>query len=142
MWFLGGGAVEMALSLSLHEKAARVAGIEQWPYRAIADSLEIIPRTLSQNCGANTVRMLTELRAKHACSENTWGIDGNSGILKDMKQNGIWEPISVKVQTYKTAIETAILLLRIDDIVSGSIKKNNSNNENSQSKPTDESAKE
>lgn len=37
--------------------------------------------------------------------------------------NGIWEPLSVKLQTYKTAIETAILLLRIDDIVSGSKKK-------------------
>jgi T-complex protein 1 subunit gamma len=29
----------------------------------------------------------------------------------------------VKLQVYKTAIETAILLLRIDDIVSGSKKK-------------------
>ena len=37
-----------------------------------------------------------------------------------MKEFGIWEPYSVKTQTYKTAMETAILLLRIDDIVSGS----------------------
>lgn len=29
----------------------------------------------------------------------------------------------MKLQTYKTAVETAILLLRIDDIVSGSKKK-------------------
>jgi T-complex protein 1 subunit gamma len=28
--------------------------------------LEIIPRTLSANCGADTVRILTELRAKHS----------------------------------------------------------------------------
>lgn len=39
-----------------------------------------------------------------------------------MKDYGIWEPFAVKVQTYKTAIETAVLLLRIDDIVSG-VKK-------------------
>lgn len=32
------------------------------------------------------------------------------------------EPLAVKLQAYKTAIETAILLLRIDDIVSGSKK--------------------
>ena len=40
-----------------------------------------------------------------------------------MEQLGIWEPLAVKAQTYKTAVETAILLLRIDDIVSGHKKK-------------------
>ncbi|VEN63727.1 unnamed protein product [Callosobruchus maculatus] len=40
-----------------------------------------------------------------------------------MDKKGLWEPLAVKLQTYKTAVETAILLLRIDDIVSGS-KKN------------------
>ena len=35
----------------------------------------------------------------------------------------IWEPYAVKVQTVKTAIESAAMLLRIDDIVSG-VKKN------------------
>ena len=36
--------------------------MEQWPYRAIAKSLEVIPRTLIQNCGANTIRTITALR--------------------------------------------------------------------------------
>jgi len=36
-----------------------------------------------------------------------------------MKEFGIWEPYAVKIQTIKTAIESANLLLRIDDIVSG-----------------------
>lgn len=35
-----------------------------------------------------------------------------------MKNLKVWEPIVVKSQVYKTAIETAILLVRIDDIVS------------------------
>merc|ERR1712203_84817 len=46
-----------------------------------------------------------------------------TGELADMSALGIWEPLSVKLQVFKTAIETAILLLRIDDIVSGSKKK-------------------
>ena len=36
----------------------------------------------------------------------------------------MWEPYEVKAQTIKTAIESATLLLRIDDIVSGIAKKN------------------
>ncbi|XP_031836561.1 chaperonin containing TCP1 subunit 3 [Nomia melanderi] len=119
----GGGAVEMAVSKLLTEKAAKLAGVEQWPYKAIGQALEIIPRTLAQNCGANTIRTLTALRAKHATEGMTWGINGETGQLVDMKEHGIWEPLSVKLQTYKTAIETAMLLLRIDDIVSGSKKK-------------------
>ena len=40
-----------------------------------------------------------------------------------MRALGIWEPLAVKVQTIKTAVESATMLLRIDDIVSGISKK-------------------
>lgn len=131
----------MAVSRLLTEKSAGLAGVEQWPYKAIAGALEIIPRTLAQNCGANTIRTLTALRAKHATGGSTWGIDGETGQLVDMKERGIWEPLSVKMQTYKTAIETAILLLRIDDIVSGSKKKGSENEPPKPSQVTEESAR-
>ena len=36
-----------------------------------------------------------------------------------MRYANIWDPISVKLQTFKTSIESACMLLRIDDIVSG-----------------------
>jgi T-complex protein 1 subunit gamma len=122
----GGGAVEMALSQALAEQARSIESVEQWPFRAVANALEVILRTLAQNCGANVVRVLTELRAKHAVSpaENfTWGVDGNKGVIADMRDLGIWEPYSVKVQTLKTAIEAACILLRVDDVVSGIAKK-------------------
>lgn len=49
----------------------------QGPYRAVGAALEVIPRTLAQNCGANVIRTLTKLRAKHAEEPNcTFGIDG------------------------------------------------------------------
>jgi len=116
----GGGATEIALSVALSEKARTVEGVAQWPYRAVARALEVIPRTLIQNCGASTIRVLTEIRAKHAgCSNVTWGVDGVKGKPVDMNEFGIWEPMAVKLQTIKTAIETATLLLRIDAIVSG-----------------------
>ncbi|XP_076663907.1 chaperonin containing TCP1 subunit 3 [Andrena cerasifolii] len=137
----GGGAVEMSVSRLLTEKAASLAGVEQWPYKAVSQALEIIPRTLAQNCGANTIRTLTALRAKHASGEITWGIDGETGQLVDMNERGIWEPLSVKLQTYKTAIETAILLLRIDDIVSGSKKKKADNEPTPPAKISEEAMK-
>ncbi|KAK7828202.1 hypothetical protein U0070_025318 [Myodes glareolus] len=110
----GGGASEMAVAHALTEKSKAMTGVEQWPYRAVAQALEVIPRTLIQNCGASTIRLLTSLPAKHT-QENceTWGVN----------ELGIWELLAVKLQTYKTAVETAVLLLRIDDIVSVHKKK-------------------
>lgn len=58
----GGGATEMAISVGLHAKAKTIVGVEGWPYRAVADAMEVIPRTLVQNSGGNAMRVLTELR--------------------------------------------------------------------------------
>ena len=128
-------------------------------YKAAGTALEIIPRTLLENCGADIIRVQTQLRAKHAGgiigaflsdtaagggprrlpfsssssppsrappaagANTTWGIDGEKGVLADMKDTGIWEPFAVKSQTIKTAVESAAMLLRIDEIVSGTHKK-------------------
>ncbi|KAI1269511.1 T-complex protein 1 [Xylariaceae sp. FL1019] len=114
----GGGATEMAVSVRLGQLARNIEGVQQWPYKAVADALEVIPRTLVQNAGASPVRVLTELRAKHSEGKSSWGIDGDTGTIVDMKQYGIWEPQAIKLQSVKTAIEAACLLLRVDDICS------------------------
>ncbi|KAJ3574450.1 hypothetical protein NP233_g1766 [Leucocoprinus birnbaumii] len=119
----GGGATEMAISVGLHAKARSVVGVEGWPYRAVADAMEVIPRTLVQNSGGNAIRVLTELRAKHANGENSWGVNGDTGKIVDMKEYGLYESGSVKIQTLKTAIEAARMLLRVDDVVQA-VRKN------------------
>lgn len=42
-----------------------------------------------------------------------------AGEVTNMRELGVWEPLVVKTQTIKTAVEAANMLLRIDDIVSG-----------------------
>jgi len=119
----GGGALEMELACRLNKIATTVEGIHQWPYKALASALEVIPRTLAQNCGGDVVRMLTELRAKHTGGDGFMiGINGNTAKISNMEEDGIWDPCAVKLQTFKTAIESACMLLRIDDIVSGIAK--------------------
>lgn len=126
----GGGAIEMAVSNRLHAKSKTITGVSQYPYRAVAEALEVIPRTLVENCGGKVIRVLTALRAKHSGAKDKgdrdasfWGIDGLKGIAADMREVGIWEPLVVKTQTMKTAVEAAGMLLRIDDIVSGLTKR-------------------
>ncbi|KAL7450760.1 hypothetical protein ACHAWC_002624 [Mediolabrus comicus] len=133
----GGGATEMAVSVGLRKAGLKLEGIQQGPFLAVGEAMEVIPRTLAQNCGVSVIRTVTQLRAKHAAAYEeaeksggdgafpkcNWGLDGTTGKLVDMEEFGIWEPFSVKIQTIKTAVESACMILRIDDIVSGSKKK-------------------
>ena len=120
----GGGATEMAVSVRLANTAKGIEGVQQWPYRAVAEAMEVIPRTLIQNAGANPLRVLAQLRAKHAEGAgsaqagqgsqsgggggSTWGINGETGVVVDMRKYGVWEPEAVKLQSIKTAIEVSI----------------------------------
>jgi len=120
----GGGAIEMELSHRLQEKAKTIEGLQQLPLKALAYGLEVIPRTLAQNCGSDVVRLITELRSKHSKPDGIFfGIDGNLGKIADMREANVWEPAVVKIQTFKTAIEASAMLLRIDDVVSGLKKR-------------------
>lgn len=72
--------------------------------RAAGHAVEIIPKVLAQNCGADAVRMITELRAKHSVKGNeSFGIEGNAREIKDMGTAGVWEPVLVTSQVLKTA---------------------------------------
>merc|ERR1712086_767102 len=108
----------------MKEKAKTIEGTRQYAYRAVADALEVIPRSLAHNCGADVVRVMTDLRSRHASPGGlNWGIDGNKGVVADVKVLGIMDTFAVKQQTLRTSIEAAAMLLRIDDIISGLSKK-------------------
>ena len=123
----GGGAFEMEISARLIENSKNIEGLMQLPYKAVARALEVIPRTLIQNCGGDVVRIITDLRAKHYDPNNkdriNLGVDGNKGVIADMKELKIFDTLAVKKQTLKTSIESSCMILRIDDIVSGIKKK-------------------
>jgi len=121
----GGGATEMEISMRLKETAKLEEGTRQYAYKAVADALEVIPRSLAHNCGADVVRVMTELRARHGKpgAGTNIGIDGLKGQVADVKEIGIFDTFAVKQQTFKTAVESAAMLLRIDDIISGMSRK-------------------
>merc|ERR1719316_2199346 len=120
----GGGAIEMEMAARMKEKAKSIEGTQQYAYRAVADAMEVIPRSLAHNCGADVVRVMTDLRSRHSQPGGlNWGIDGHKGVVADVKELGIMDTFAVKKQTLRTAVEAAAMLLRIDDIISGLSKK-------------------
>lgn len=65
-------------------------------------------------CGRFSVKVMTELRSKHApCSADSvkYGVDGETGAIIDVVQEQIWDSLAVKQQIFKTAIEAVSYLL-------------------------------
>ena len=135
----GGGATEMSLAVALNEASKSIEGVEAWPFRAVASALEIIPRTLAQNAGADTVRLLTELKAAKSGGANpNLGIDGVAGRIADMAAAGVFDTYAVRAQAIKSSVEAACMLLRIDDILSGMKNKKYGNERGNQVQEDDE----
>ncbi|MCS7126754.1 MAG: TCP-1/cpn60 chaperonin family protein [Aigarchaeota archaeon] len=119
----GGGAIEETLALRIRREASKYPGREQLAMMAFAEALESIPRTLAENAGLEPVEILTELRAKHEKDGHGYGIEVFSGKVVDMYSQGVLEPVKVKEQALKSSFEAAAMILRIDDVIAASRKR-------------------
>ncbi|KII61080.1 T-complex protein 1 subunit gamma [Thelohanellus kitauei] len=138
----GGGAFEIAVSLELEKRAKSIGSIERCGYEIAARALEVIPRTLIQNCGENQIRVLTELKSRQVTENcHNLGVDGLTGKIVNMVDNMVLDCISVKIQVLKVAFEVCMMLLKIDDIISGSKKPSEEKMGQVQAMPTEESQK-
>ncbi len=114
----GGGSIEAELSKQLKDYSAKIGGREQLAIEAFADALEIIPKTLAENAGLDPIDILVSLRAAHEKQDGKWhGVNVFNGKIEDMMKAGVIEPVSVKEQALKSAVESASMVLRIDDVI-------------------------
>jgi len=121
----GGGTVESALSVYLESFATSLSSREQLAIGAFAQSLLVIPSTLSVNAAKDATDLVPKLRAYHHSSQTKtehaalkfYGLDLMEGIVRDNKKAGVFEPAMSKVKQLKFATEAAITILRIDDMI-------------------------
>jgi thermosome len=118
---VGGGSSEIELAKRLKEYAETVGGREALAVNGFANAVEAIPRTLSENAGLDSIDMLVDLRARHEKTNGKhFGINVYKGEIVDMMKAGVIEPLRAKTQAIKSASEAAIMILRIDDVISAS----------------------
>ena len=112
----GGGAPEIAIAKGLKEYADTISGREQLAIGAFAAALEVVPKTLAENAGLDSIDALVDLRAAHESSAYM-GLNVFTGDVTDMKVAGVIEPARVKKQAIQSASEAAEMILRIDDMI-------------------------
>ncbi|MRG77863.1 MAG: thermosome subunit [ANME-2 cluster archaeon] len=113
----GGGSPEVELSLRLNEYAATLKGREQLAVNKFANAIEVIPRTLAENAGLDPIDMMVELKSQHEKGNKNAGLDVYTGDVIDMMDKGVVEPLRVKTQAINSATESAVMILRIDDVI-------------------------
>ncbi|MCD6530273.1 TCP-1/cpn60 chaperonin family protein [Candidatus Bathyarchaeota archaeon] len=117
----GGGAVETELAKRLREYAREIGGREQLAIEAFADALEVVPKTLAENAGLDSLDIMVSLRAEHEKEGGKYvGVNVFTGKTIDTYEAGVVEPIRVKEHAIKSAEEAASMILRIDDVIAAS----------------------
>src|SRR6266704_2859693 len=113
----GGGSPEIELSKRLREYAIKVGGREQLAVTAFAEALESIPVAIAQNAGINPIDILVDIKSKHNTPQNIWfGVNTKTGKAADMLKMDVVEPLRVKTQVIKSAVEAVTMILRVDDV--------------------------
>lgn len=114
----GGGSVVAALSRDLRSYAEGIGGREQMAIEAFSSALEVIPRTLAENAGLDPVNTIIDLRKAHSEGKSKHGVNVFNGGVADMGKAKVFEPSRVVEQAIQSASETAVMILRIDDVIS------------------------
>ncbi|MEM0130328.1 MAG: thermosome subunit beta [Thermoplasmatales archaeon] len=113
----GGGASATEIAMKLREYSASVGGREQLAIEKFAEAMEIIPRTLAENAGLDSIGVLIALKKEHADGKKNAGVDVVKGKPADMMELGVIEPIRVGRQAIDSATDAAVMILRIDDVI-------------------------
>ena len=110
----GGGAPEIEIAQSLASRARELTGTEAICWKAFADAMEVIPNTLAENAGLNSIKVVTDLRHRHALGEKNAGVSIKSGGVKNnITEENVLQPLLVSTSAIELAAETVKLLLRI-----------------------------
>ncbi|KAG8933281.1 T-complex protein 1 subunit delta [Tulasnella sp. 419] len=111
----GGGAPEIHVSRMLSQYAQTLKGMEAYCFQAYADALEVIPTTLAENAGLNPIAIVTELRNRHALGEKNAGINVRKGLISNILEEDVVQPLLVSTSAIELSTETVALLLKVDD---------------------------
>ena len=115
----GGGAFEQELAMKLYDYSEEIPDRRQLVIRAVAEAFESLPAMLAETVGLEAVDITAELRRRHSLGEASAGVDVNNNSIALMSSLGLLDSLDVKLQVIKSAFETAITILRVDEVLVG-----------------------
>ncbi|KAI9171454.1 T-complex protein 1 subunit delta [Paramyrothecium foliicola] len=103
----GGGAPEIEIAAQLSKQARSLTGTEAICWKAFADAMEVIPTTLAENAGLNSIKVVTDLRHRHEMGERNAGVSIKSGgVNTNISKENVLQPLLVSTSAIELAAET------------------------------------
>lgn len=113
----GGGAPEIEVSQTLMKEARALSGTEAFCWNEFAQALEVIPTTLAENAGLNSLEVVTDLRNRHESGQKNAGVSVRRGAAAiNIADENVLQPTLVSQSAITLAAECVKSILRIDDI--------------------------
>jgi len=109
----GGGAPEIEVSRALYKHARSLSGTEAFCISAFAEALEVIPVTLAENAGLNSIKIVTELRHRHENGERTAGINVRKGAVTNILEENVLQPLLVTTSALELSAEVVKMILKV-----------------------------
>ncbi|XP_069746143.1 T-complex protein 1 subunit theta isoform X2 [Narcine bancroftii] len=115
----GAGATEIELAKQITTYGESCPGLEQYGIKKFAEAFESVPRALAENSGIRANEIISKLYAVHQEGNKNIGFDieAEGSGLKDMLEAGILDPYLVKYWGIKLATNSAVTVLRVDQII-------------------------
>jgi len=111
----GAGSIHSRMANAVRKASEAEPGRARLAMEAYARALETIPVTLVENAGGDSLDRILELRTASRDNEGPVGItpEGLVSIIND-----VWHPRLVIEASLQSATETAMSMLRIDQVIS------------------------
>ena len=113
----GAGAPEIEIASRLAAAARKETGLAQYAIQKYATSLELVPRILAENSGADATDVVSQLYAGHAAGDQNVGVDIENGCVADMSGKDVADLYTVKHWAMKLATDAVTTVLRVDQII-------------------------
>eukprot|EP01133_Synstelium_polycarpum_P008929 gene8929-10468_t len=112
----GGGAFQVAAHNDLLKFKDTVQGRIKLGVQAFADALLVVPKTLAENSGFDSMDTIIRLQEEYA-KGHIVGLDLTTGEPMDPTTEGVWDQYHVLKQIYRSAPIIAGQLLLVDEII-------------------------
>lgn len=112
----GGGAPEIEVSRSIMRESRALSGTEAFCWKEFAEALEVVPTTLAENAGLNSINVVTDLRNRHESGQRNSGVSVRRGAATNIYDENVLQPVLVSTSAISLAAECVKSILRIDDI--------------------------
>jgi len=112
----GAGATELELARLIKTFGETISEQDQYAFKKFGESLEIVPKILAENSGANPTLILSNLYALHSEGKVTMGVDIEGNVV-DSKEIGVFDLFETKRRALELATNVAVTILRISQLI-------------------------